>query len=68
MKLEKIKSFVNRLRDREYVKSCNREKSASRDFQKKKQLWRWSVKTMEKREKQRSTSQLVIGANLNDAI
>ena len=35
MKLEKIKSFVNRLRDRDYVKSFNRDKSASRDFQKK---------------------------------
>ena len=29
------KSFINRLRDRGYVKSCNREKSASRDFKSK---------------------------------
>ena len=36
MKLEKMKnSFVYRLRDRGYVKSGNREKSAPRDFQKK---------------------------------
>ena len=39
MKLEKIKSFVNRLRDvgiyRVAIGSYNREKTASRDFLKK---------------------------------